>query len=89
MNKTISVRLDEDVKNSAQAVASSAGLTLSALINSYLRQVASTRRIELYAPEPMTPKMEKLIAGIEAEISAGKMSKPFDSVDDFLSDLKR
>ena len=51
MNSTvISVKLDKDVKASAQEVAKSAGLTLSTLVNSYLLHVASTRRIELYAP---------------------------------------
>jgi addiction module RelB/DinJ family antitoxin len=84
----ISVKLDDEVKTSAQEVAKSAGLTLSTLVNSYLRQVVSTRRIELYAPEPMTPKLESLIAQIEADLKAGKISKKFDSVDDFLADLK-
>lgn len=88
MNRTISVRVDDDVKKSAQAVADSAGLTLSSLINSYLRQIAATRRIELYAPEPMTPNIEKLIASIEAEIADDKLSKPFNNVEDFLADLK-
>ncbi len=89
MNTVISVKLDKDVKASAQEVAKSAGLTLSTLVNSYLRQVAATRRIELYAPEPMTPKLEKLIAEIEAELNAGNVSKKFDNVSDFLADLKK
>ena len=90
MNTTvISVKLDKDVKTSAQEIAKSAGLTLSTLVNSYLRQVATTRRIELYAPEPMTPKLEGLIVQIEADLKAGKVSKKFENVDDFLSDLKK
>lgn len=89
MNTVISVKIDRDVKASAQEVASSAGLTLSTLVNAYLRQVAATRRIELYAPEPMTPKLQKLIKEVEAELKAGKASKKFDSVDEFLADLKK
>jgi addiction module RelB/DinJ family antitoxin len=90
MNKTvISVKLDKDVKASAQEVAQSAGLTLSTLVNAYLRQVAATRRIELYAPEPMTPKLEQLIAEVESELHAGKASKKFDDVEEFLADLKK
>ncbi|GAC1388214.1 MAG: hypothetical protein NVS1B7_8470 [Candidatus Saccharimonadales bacterium] len=89
MNSTvISVKIDKDIKASAQEVANSAGLTLSTLVNAYLRQVAATRRIELYAPEPMTPKLEKLIEEIEAELKSNKASKPFDSVEEFLADLK-
>lgn len=89
MTTVISVKLDSDVKQSAQEVAKSAGLTLSALINSYLRQVAATRRIELYAPEPMTPQLENLIAEVEAELQGGAASKPFSSAEAFLVDLKK
>lgn len=89
MNTVISVKVDKDIKASAQEVAKSAGLTLSTLVNSYLRQVVATRRIELYAPEPMTPHLEELIAEVEAELKSGKASKEFDSVEDFLNDLKK
>ncbi len=89
MNTVISVKIDQDVKDSAQEVAKSTGLTLSALVNAYLRQVATTRRIELYAPEQMTPKLEKLISEIEKELTDGKVSKEFNDVDDFLADLKK
>ncbi|MEX0895384.1 MAG: type II toxin-antitoxin system RelB/DinJ family antitoxin [Patescibacteria group bacterium] len=89
MNTVISVKIDQEIKNSAQEVAKSAGLTLSALVNAYLRQIAATRRIELYSPEPMTPTLEKLVAEIEAELKSGKVSKSFDNADDFLSDLKQ
>ena len=87
-NTVISVKVDKDVKASAQEVANSAGLTLSSLVNTYLRQVVATRRIELYAPEPMTPKLEKLIEEVESELKSGKTSKKFDSVEEFRADLK-
>ena len=68
MNTVISVKIDKDVKEAAQEVANSAGLTISTLVNSYLRQVAATRRIEIYSPEQMTPKLEKLIEEVEQAI---------------------
>jgi addiction module RelB/DinJ family antitoxin len=89
MNTVISVRTDTDIKNSAQQVAKSAGISLSALINSYLRQVIATRRIELYAPEPMTPKLEALIAEVETELQSGQVSEQFTNADDFLASLKK
>ncbi len=89
MNTVISVRTNSEIKDAAQELSRSAGISLSSLINSYLRQVVATRRIELYAPEPMTPKLENLIAEIEAELSSGKLSKKFTNVDDFLTDLKK
>lgn len=89
MNTVISVKVDQDVKNKAHDIAKSAGLTLSSLVNSYLRQVAATRRIEIYAPEPMSPKLENLIAEVETELIDGNVSDAFTNVDDFLADLKK
>ena len=89
MTTVISVKLDKALKTSAQEVAHSAGLTLSALVNAYLRQVVATRRIELYAPEQMTPKLEKMIARVEKDITAGRVSKKFTNARDFLAALKR
>lgn len=89
MNTVISVRIDTKLKKSAQEVAESAGLKLGTLINAYLRQVVATRRIELFAPEQMTPELEGLIAEVEAEIQSGKVSKKFKSTDAFLKDLKK
>jgi len=89
-NKTvISVKLDRDVKESAQGVAKSAGLTLSSLVNAYLRQIAATRRIEFFVPEEMTPQLENLIAEFEEDLKNGKVSRAFTDVDDFLADLKK
>lgn len=89
MKTVISVKVDKEIKEAAQEVAKSAGLSLSALVNAYLRQVVATRRIEIYSPEPMTPHLEELIAEVEGELKSGKASKGFDNADDFLKDLKR
>lgn len=89
MNTVISVKVDKEVKESAQEVAKSAGLTLSALVNAYLRQVVATRRIVIHAPEPMTPKMEKLIARFESDLESGRVSKSFDKAEDFLASLNK
>ncbi len=89
MKTVVSVKVDEDVKAAAQAVAKSAGISLSTLVNAYLRHISVTRRIELHAPEPMSPKLERLIAEVEAERETGQISRPFDSVDEFVGDLKQ
>lgn len=87
MNTVISLRIDQSVKNSAQEVADSMGIKLGTLINVLLRQVAVTRRVELYAPEVMSPKLEGLISKVEREIKAGKVSKNHSTANDFLADL--
>jgi len=88
MSKVITIKTDDATKEAAQALAKDAGLTLSSLINSYLKQVIATRRIEIYAPEQMTPKLEKMIEQVEKERKRGEVSGPFDNVDDFLEALK-
>ncbi len=89
MNTVISVKVNKKTKEAAQEVAKSMGLNLSSLINSYLIQVVATRRVELFAPEKMTLKLEKLIEGIETEIAEGKVSKAYTNPEDFLKSLKK
>ena len=87
MNKIITIKTDEATKKAARELAKEMGLTLNALINSYLKQVIVTRHVELYAPEPMTPKLEKLLEEAESSIKKGEVSRSYDNADDFLRDL--
>ncbi len=87
MNKIITIKTDEATKKAAQELAKELGLTLNALINSYLKQVIVTRHVELYAPELMTPKLEKLLEEAEISIKKGEVSPSYDNADDFLKDL--
>ncbi len=89
MTKVITIKTDDETKKQAQAVAKDMGLTMSALINSYLKQIIATRRVEIYAPEQMTPKLEKLVGKIEKDIKAGNVSPPYDTAEDFLKALHR
>lgn len=89
MNTVLTVKVDSAVKKSAQELAESMGLTLSALINTYLRQVIMTRKVELFAPEKATPQMEKIIAEAEKEIAAGDFVGPFNSAEEFLEELHK
>lgn len=89
MNTVISVKIDKATKIAAQEVAKSVGLNLSSLVNSYLRQVVATRRIELYAPETITPELAKQIKAVEAEIQTEGTGKAFADVEEFLASLKK
>ena len=88
MYKVITIKTDEETKLAAQKLASEAGLTLSSLVNSYLKQIVASRRIEIFVPEQMTPKLEKLIEEVERERKTGDVSEAFTSADDFLDSLK-
>ncbi len=87
-NTVISVKVDKNVKKSAQEVAKSAGLNLSTIINSYLRQIIATRHIDIYSPEQMSPNLEKLISKLETDLKKGNISSKYSNVDDFIADLK-
>lgn len=85
----VNFKTDDATKAKAQAVAKQIGIPLSNLLNAYLYELASTGSVHFTASEPMTPKLESLIAQIESDLKAGKVSKKFDNVDDFLADLKK
>ena len=88
MDKIITVKTDAKTKAEAQNLAKDLGLTLSSLINSYLKQVVVTRRVELYAPEPVSNKLEKAIKQADKNRLSGQISPGFDNLDDFLKALK-
>jgi addiction module RelB/DinJ family antitoxin len=87
MKTVISIKIDKATKEAAQEVARSMGLTLSTLVNSYLKQVVYTRRVELYAPEQMTPKLEKTLKRVKKEMDKSKNRKVFTTVDDLMTHL--
>ena len=88
MDKVITVKTDAKTKREAQVLAKELGLTLSSLVNSYLKQVVVTRRVELYAPEPVTAKLEEAIKQADKNRLSGRISPGFDNLDDFLKALK-
>ncbi len=85
----LSVKVDDQVKKRAQAVASSFGIPLSTLVNAYLIELGETGQIHFSATEAMTPKMEALIAQAEAEIAAGDTVGPFDTTEKAVNYLKK
>jgi len=87
MKTVISIKIDKATKEAAQEVARSMGLTLSTLVNTYLKQVVYTRRVELYAPEQMTPKLEKTLKRVKKEMDKSKNRKVFTTVDDLMTHL--
>jgi len=76
-NAVLNVKVDEDIKKRAYAVASGFGIPLSTLVGAYLTELAETGQIHFMASEPMTKKTEKIIEQIEAEIEQDKTSERF------------
>jgi len=84
---TVNFKTDDATKTKAHAVAKQIGIPLSNLLNAYLYELANTGSVHFTASEPMTEKMEVLIEEAEKEIAAGKVSGPFDNLEDMFEHL--
>ncbi len=83
----INVKVDEQTKKRAQAVAGAFGVPLSTLINAYLMELAETGQIHFGAVEMVTPEMEKLIEEAEKEIKSGETVGPFETAEEAIAYL--
>ena len=80
MKTVINIKTDRDVKRGAQKVAEELGLSLSTVINAYLRQFVRNKEIHLSTAPHMSPELEKFLGKVEKDIAAGKnFSGPFSS----------
>lgn len=83
----VNFKTDDATKAKAQAVAKQIGIPLSSLLNAYLYELAATGSVHFTASEPMTEKMEQIIAQAETEIAAGEVSKPFGTLEEMFAHL--
>ena len=83
----INFKTDLSTKVKAQDVAKQLGIPLSNLLNAYLQELATTGSVHFTVAEPMTEKMEKIIAKAEKEIASGELSEPFETLDKMFAHL--
>lgn len=76
MNTVINVKIKKEVKVRVQKVASALGLSLSAIINAYLRQLARNKEVRFSLVPRMSPELEQLIGKAEYDIARGKNLSP-------------
>lgn len=88
MKTVISVKVDENVKKQAQAVAGSVGLRLSTLINAYLTELAQTGQVHFTSVEMMTPELEDKLAIAEEEVQKGETIGPFSTAKEAIESLR-
>ena len=84
----MSLKIDDDVKKKAAAVAHELGFSLSAIVNANLKQLIATREVHVSLSPKMTPYLEEVIAEAEAEYKAGR-TKTFNSVDELFADFEK
>ena len=61
MKTVINIKADEAVKKKAQKIASDLGLSLSAVVNAYLRQLIRNKSVYFSSLPQMTLELEVLI----------------------------
>lgn len=57
----MNIKTDKEVKEKAQKLAGDLGLSLSAIVNAYLRQLVREEEIYFSAASKMTPRLEALV----------------------------
>ncbi|MEK7635599.1 MAG: DUF6364 family protein [Patescibacteria group bacterium] len=77
MKTVINVKTDEDVKKEAKKIAADLGLSLSAIVNAYLKQFVRNKEVYFSTVSKMSPELEKLLGRIEFDIKNNRnISKP-------------
>jgi len=76
MKTLINIKTDRDVKISAQKLAKELGLSLSAVVNAYLKQFIRTKAVNFSVMPQMSPELEKLLGKIDYDIARGKNLSP-------------
>lgn len=86
----INIKTDPKIKSQAKKIASNLGLSLSALINGYLRQLIKTKTVHFSATEEVPSEyMLQSLRESEEDRKAGRY-KSFDSADkalEYLDDI--
>jgi addiction module RelB/DinJ family antitoxin len=88
MKAIINLKADTKVKKDAQKTAAELGLTLSAIINAYLKQFIRTKEIYFSTAPRMTPALERLVGRAERDLKAGRNVSPtFSDADEAIAYL--
>ena len=82
----VQIRMDAALKKEAEEMLKSMGLTMSAAVTLYFRQVVNQRRIpfEIVAPDVPNAATKKAMADAE---KGKNLSRSFDTVDEMWKDL--
>ncbi len=78
----INVKTEPKVKYEAQIVAKKFGVSLSSLVNAYLKQLVRTKKIEFTLEEEPTTHLLNILNLAQKDIKAGKVSPKFKNADD-------
>jgi antitoxin component of RelBE/YafQ-DinJ toxin-antitoxin module len=78
MKTLINIKADKDIKIKAQKTAKKIGLSLSSIMNAYLRHFVKTKEV-YFSAEPkhiMSSTLEKTLREVENDLKTGKNLSP-------------
>ena len=76
MKTVINVKTDKDIKQHAQEVAGELGLSLSAVINAYLRQFVRNKEVHFTMAPRMSAELEEFLGHVEEDIRKNRNFSP-------------
>lgn len=85
----INIKTEPETKKKAQQVAAQIGVSLSALINAFLKHLVRTKRVEFNLSEEPSAYLIKTIKRAEENLKKGKGSPIFDNADDAIEWLHK
>lgn len=85
----LNVKVDQKLKQDAQAVAKAIGLPISTVVSAGLKEFVRTRSVTISDEPRLKPEVETELLAIEKDINKRKdLSPAFDNVDDAIKWLK-
>ena len=72
MKTVINIKTEKETKTNAQKLAKKMGLSLSAIINAYLKQFVRNKEAYFSIAPKMTPELENLLGSVEFDIQRNK-----------------
>ncbi|KKQ26835.1 MAG: Addiction module antitoxin, RelB/DinJ family [Candidatus Levybacteria bacterium GW2011_GWA1_37_16] len=85
----INIKTDPKVKTDAQKIARQIGVSLSSLINAYLKRFIGTKRVKLDLKEEPSPYLVKMLKKADKDIKAGRVSPGFKTGEEAVAWLEK
>jgi addiction module RelB/DinJ family antitoxin len=85
----LSIKLDKSLKTEAQELAQRLGVSLNAVINSYIKQFISEEKVTFSDHPVLNKRAQKHLSKLIADAKAGKnMVGPFSTAEEMIASLK-
>lgn len=76
MKTVINIKTDKETKKKAQELAEELGVTLTTIVNVYLKQFIRTKEFTFSLAYIMTPELEDILEEVEKDLAVGKNLSP-------------